>query len=227
MKLTYPLVSKILCLGSAVFALTSYTTAQYKSYKISVKGDTINVVDQKGLKQGKWVVHVDPLRGEPGYEEEGIFVNNEKEGQWRKYNLTGDFLSVENYRFGGKDGLCQYFTALGDLVRVESWRAYNPDAPYDTIPIYGADNNQIISYKIVKAEQYSVKHGDWVYHDPSSGLIIKTERFDRGRLMDAPKTEVVMEEEPMKKIKPQEVLDYEKKNAGKKKVRVRSGATGN
>ena len=60
-----------------------HADAQYKTYKISVKGDTINAIDQHGLKQGKWVVHVDPLRGEPGYEEEGVFKNNKKEGHWR------------------------------------------------------------------------------------------------------------------------------------------------
>jgi hypothetical protein len=29
------------------------------------------------------VVHVESLRGEPGYEEEGVFENNRKEGEWR------------------------------------------------------------------------------------------------------------------------------------------------
>lgn len=200
--------------------------AQYKSYQISVKGDTINIIDNKDLKQGKWVIHVDPLRGEKGYEEEGIFIDGKKDGAWRRYNLTGDFLALENYRFGGLEGQSQYYTALGDLLRVENWRAYNPDAPYDTIPIYGTDNNEILSYKIVKAEPYSVKNGDWTYYDPSTGRIIKVEKYDRGRLMQTPSNEVVVDE-PMKKIKPKEVLDYEKKNSGKKKIKVRSGETGN
>ena len=46
--------------------------AQYKKYTLSDKGDTLNAIDNKGLKQGKWILHVDELRGEPGYEEEGI-----------------------------------------------------------------------------------------------------------------------------------------------------------
>lgn len=200
--------------------------AQSKLFKISVNGDTINIVDSKNLKQGKWVIHVDPLRGEKGYEEEGIFVDGKKEGPWRRYNLSGDFLALENYRFGGLDGESQYYTNLGDLLRVENWRAYNPEVPYDTVPIYGMDNNQIISYKIVKAEQYSVKHGDWTFYDPSTGRIAKLEKYDRGRLLGAPSSDVVIEE-PMKKIKPKEVLEYEKKNAGKKKIKVRSGETGN
>jgi hypothetical protein len=203
------------------------TKAQVKTYKISVKGDTINVVDKNGLKQGKWVTHVDPLRGEPGYEEEGVFVNDKKEGLWRKYTLQGDILAIENYRYGGKDGLSQYFTPLGgDLIREENWRAYNPDAPYDTIPVYGTGSNEIISYKIVKAEQYSVKNGNWTYYDTETGRIMKIEKYDRGHLLNQPKAETVIDE-PMKKIVPKEVQEYEKKNSGKKKVKIRDGQTGN
>lgn len=200
--------------------------AQYKTYTLSPRGDTLNAIDKYNLKQGKWVVHVDPLRGEPGYEEEGVFVNGKKEGMWRKYTLQSDLIAVENYRYGGKDGLSQYYTPYGELIREENWRAYNPDSPYDTIAIYGTGSNEIISYKIVKAEQYSVKDGNWTYYDPGTGRIIKSEKYDRNRLLNAPKNEVVTEE-PKKIAKPAEVLEYEKKNSGKKKVKVRDGQTGN
>lgn len=210
--------------------LTVVAFGQPKSFVLGVKGDTINIVDKNGLKQGRWVVHVDPLRGEPGYEEEGVYVNDKKEGLWRKYSLTGDIIAMENFFKGGKDGLSQYFTPFGDLIREENWRAYNPDSPYDTIPIYGEGNNEIINYKIVKAEPYSVKHGNWTYYDPQTGRIIKTDKYDRNRLLSSPIADMlsqeVDDEEPMKKIKPKEVLEYEKKNSGKKKVRVRDGRTG-
>ncbi len=209
----------------AVLTLGFFTTkAQYKKYVISVKGDTINAIDNYGSKQGKWVVHVDPMRGEPGYEEEGIFSDGKKEGLWRRYTLQGDLTAIESYQFGGRDGLSQYFTPFGDLIRDENWRAYNPNSPYDTIPIYGTETNQIISYKIVKAEQYSVKHGTWTFYDPKTGRIAKTEEYDRNRLLNGPKKEVAAMEKP-KYEKPQEVLEYEKKNSGRKKVKVRDGQT--
>ncbi len=198
--------------------------AQLKSYKISVKGDTLNAVDQKGLKQGKWVVHVDPLRGEPGYEAEGIFINDHKEGAWRKYSLQGDLIGLENYKKGDKDGLSQYFSPLGNLLREENWRAYDPGQPYDTIAIYGTGNNEITGYKIVKAEPYSVKDGEWTYYD-RSGIIIKTEKYDRGHLVEPAKKTEEVAEEPMKKIVPKEVVEYQKKNSHKKKVTVRDGST--
>ena len=46
-----------------------------------------------------------------------------------KIYLQSDLLAVENYKLGGKDGLCQYFTPMGELIREENWRAYNPDHP--------------------------------------------------------------------------------------------------
>ncbi|MEP6711693.1 MAG: hypothetical protein ABJA37_04710 [Ferruginibacter sp.] len=200
--------------------------AQYKEFKINSKADTINIVDQKGIKQGKWVMHTDELRGEPGYEEEGIFKNGAKEGMWRRYNLEGDIIAVENYSKGGKDGAQQYFTYLGDLVREENWKGYNPDAPYDTIAVYGTGSNEIVDFKIVKAEQYSVKNGEWKYYDPSDGRLIKTEQWERNYLVepDAAKKDVVTG--PKKKVeKTAEMLEWEKKNKGKKKV-VRDGHTG-
>jgi len=39
----------------------------WDSYLISVKGDTINCLDKKKMKQGKWVIRTEALRGEPGY----------------------------------------------------------------------------------------------------------------------------------------------------------------
>jgi hypothetical protein len=199
--------------------------AQSKSFRISSKGDTLNVTDNNGLKQGKWVVHVNPLRGEPGYEEEGVFVNGKKEGHWRKYTLMGDLIAYENYKNGDKEGKSEYFTNLGDLIRVENWRGYNPDQPYDTIPVYGTGSNEILNYKIVKAQAYSVKDGEWTYYEPGTGKIIKTENYDRGYLMNPSKTSDFVSEEPMKKIVPKEVLEYQEKNKHKKQVKVRDGST--
>ncbi len=216
-------MKKIFFFPIVLLFFISTASAQYKNYKISVKGDTINIVDHDGLKQGKWVVHVDPLRGEPGFEEEGVFVNDKREGTWRKYTLQGDFIAFENYKHGDKDGNWKFFTRFGDLEREENWHAYNPDQPYDTIPIYGTGNNEIISYKIVKAEPYSVKDGTWTFYE--NGRIVKTEEFDRGHLLKPAQTESVVSEEPMKKIVPKEVLEYRKKNSKKKSVKVIDGST--
>ena len=57
----------------ALMVSVSAKAQQWKDYMISVKGDTLNRVDKKGMKQGPWIVKMPDLRGEPGYEEEGFF----------------------------------------------------------------------------------------------------------------------------------------------------------
>ncbi len=223
--------NKILVLVFLYFVPYLHAQAQYKSFKISAKGDTINKIDKKGLKQGKFVLRTEELRGEPGFEEEGVYKNDTKEGIWRRYNLLGDPTGFETYLHGGKDGLQQYYSPLGELLREENWRGYNPEAPYDTIAIYGTGSNEIVDYKIVKAEQYSTKQGMWRYYEPVTGRLLKTEEWDRNNLLlpNAPKKELGSGNS-LKGIKKEvaktpEMLEWEKKNKGKKNV-VRSGQTG-
>ena len=221
----------LIMVGILLFAVNG--SAQYKDYKLSPQGDTLNATDKKGLKQGKWVVSVGELRGEPGYDEEGMYKDGKKTGPWRRYNSTGDILAIENYRFGGKDGVQQYFSFLGELQREEAWRAYNPDAPYDTIPVYGTGSNEILSYKVIRAEQYSVPHGEWKQYTPD-GRQSKYEKYDRGHLLkeneDKTATAAVtktVEEAPKEKVKTKEILEYEKKYSKKKRKQLeRVGKTG-
>jgi antitoxin component YwqK of YwqJK toxin-antitoxin module len=220
-------IQQLLLMTIIQFLFLMNGIAQYKSFKLNAEGDTLNAIDKKDMKQGKWVLHVEPLRGEPGYEEEGIFKNNGKEGIWRKYSLTGDIIAVENYKLGGKDGIQQYYTYLGDLIREESWRGYDPDAPYDTIAVYGEGNNEILEYKIVKAEQYSVRHGEWKYFDAGSGRLVKVEKYERGHLekpIDNAKTAVPQPAKKKEVEKTPEMIEWEKKNKGKKNV-IRDGRT--
>ncbi len=218
--------------------------AQWKDYKIGPKGDTLNRVDMKGKKQGPWVIHLDEMRGERGYEEEGYFENDAKEGTWRRFSLEGDLIAIENYKKGNLDGKNTYFTYVGDLEHEESWRAPNPDSPYDTVAIYDInDPNKVIRYEVIKTEGKSYKHGTWRFYDPSTGTIVKTEKWfmdkpaanatagsnsdDDLRPLDISDGQAAADTAAKKTIpKPKEILDFEKKNSGKKKVKVRDGRTG-
>lgn len=199
-------------------------SGQYQSFQLSPKGDTLNAIDKNNLKQGKWVTKVGELRGEPGYEEEGFYKNDKKTGPWRRYNDVGDILAIENYKFGGKEGIQEYFSFLGDIQKHEEWKGYNPNALFDTIPIYGQGNNEITGYKIVKAQQYSVPHGEWRYY-AAGGRIINTEQYDRGQLLKKPTPTVAITtpndsseaQKPKEKVKTPEILEYEKKYSKKKR----------
>lgn len=229
------------------FLLIGYDSfSQCKEYIIGVKGDTLNCVDMKGRKQGRWVVRVETVRGERGYEEEGVFENGKKEGVWRRFSLEGDLIAVEGYRWGNKHGRSMYLNHMGQPVREESWKAVNPDNPYDTVDIYDInDPTKVVEKRVVKLEGFTLKHGTWKYYDPFSGRMEKSEEWyldklkTRGMDDDLAPIDVTdhanagnasaEESDPEKKkvAKPQAVLDFEKKNAGKKKIKVRDGSTGN
>ena len=212
---------------------------QWKDYIISVKGDTLNRVDMYGKKQGPWWLKMESVRGEKGYEEEGYSLNGRKEGFWKRFSLMGDKLAEENYRWGNKNGKCTYYNLTGGILREESWKAVNPDNPYDTVDVYDLhDPTKVVDKAVVKLDGYSLKHGLWSFYDPMEGVIIKTERFwldkpviansavdDDLKPIDIGKSKT---DTATKKVsKPQAVLDYEKKNSGKKSIKVRDGRTGN
>jgi len=201
--------------------------AQLKSYIISPSGDTLNVVDANNIKQGPWVVRVEDLRGEPGYEEEGFFIDGKKEGTWRRYTLMGDLTGIENFKWGEKDGKQQYFTKMGDLLREESWRATNPENPYDTLEVPDPEVPNRYETKIIKLEVASVAHGTWKYYDPATGFITKQETYffgqpDKNSTITG-KNGAVADKKAADK--PKEVEEWEKKNSGKKKIKVRDGST--
>jgi len=224
-------MKKILSLSclSLCLVLVQYVPAfaQYKSFKISAKGDTINVIDASGKKQGKWVNRVEELRGEPGYEEEGNYKNGVKNGGWRLYTLDGDLLGIENYKMGGKDGIQQYYTYVGELIREESWRGFDPEHPYDTIPIYGTGNNEIIEFRIVRAEPYSVKQGTWKYYDPGTGMMTRQEEWVLNNIVkgNGSTTASIATTDKKKVEKTPEMVEWERKNKGKKNA-IRDGRTG-
>ncbi|HTN05788.1 hypothetical protein [Agriterribacter sp.] len=200
--------------------------AQLKNFIISVKGDTLNRIDNNNKKQGPWVVHVDALRGEQGYEEEGYFADDKKEGAWRKYNLVGDLTAIENYKWGEKDGKQQYYTKMGDILREESWRATNPENPYDTVQVPDPAIPDKWETKVVKLEVATVAHGAWKFYDPNTGFITKEEHYFFGQKEKGTGNTVATAASEKTAEKPKAVTEWEKKNSGKKKVKVRDGSTG-
>ncbi|MFZ5976522.1 MAG: hypothetical protein GTN67_08280 [Hydrotalea flava] len=219
--------------------------AQCKTFMISDRGDTLNCIDMNNKKQGKWLIHLDELRGEPGYEEEGEYKDNLKEGRWRRYSLMGDLIAVENYRWGNKDGQQEYFYN-GSLEHVESWKAIDPQKKYDTIYVPDLYDEYKVDKKIIKINAYAVKDGVWKYYLPGSSSLIRTETYSYDAIVKPKpvgvhqkdtsantinKNTLLQDSLPKEKVntgnKPKEILQFEKKNQHRKKVKVRDGTTGN
>ena len=199
----------------AIIAPSDLKAQLWIDYQLTANGDTINRVDQLKRKQGPWVIRLEEVRGEPGYEEEGFFKYDKKEGQWRRYSLMGDLIAVENYKGGFRDGRQLYYTRMGDLLREESWKSVDPENPYDTIEVPDLDNPSRTLLKIIKHESAEVRHGVWKHYDPAMGTVVKTERFlygqpentNQGQKTPKPVT-------PLKPV-PKEIQEYEQKKKGK------------
>lgn len=214
----------------------SSAMAQCKTFKLSDRGDTLNCVDKHGKKQGSWVVSMPELRGNPGYEEEGEYLDDKRFGIWRKYTPQGDLMAVESYSWGLKNGKSQYYSLLG-LEREESWWAIDPVKAYDTFDVPDLYEDGKYRQVVVKNEGRSMRHGTWTWYDTQTGFVQRTEDFIRDSainplavfgLSNKRKKEPADSGKTAKKPeKPSVVQEWEKKNAGKKKIKVRDGSTGN
>lgn len=210
--------------------------SQCKIYQLNEKHDTINCINLKNYKQGYWYTRVVNNHGEPGYQESGFYKDDKKEGRWTRLNLIGDTIAEENYKWGCKNGVQRYYNLMG-LLREESWKATDPENPYDTVRVYDLNVPDKYDLKVVKVEASSVKHGTWIYYDPERGAVTKTEEYVIDQLVSNKKSITALNDSVMaaqknlldtsaiNKNKPPEVLKYEKKNA-KKKIKVRDGETG-
>ncbi|MFZ9695341.1 MAG: toxin-antitoxin system YwqK family antitoxin [Chitinophagaceae bacterium] len=190
---------------------SSFTaSAQWKDFLLTKRGDTLNRVDLVGKKQGPWVVTVPELRGERGYEEEGYFVNDQKEGIWKKFSPEGVKIAEENYRWGKLQGKQLYFSFNGGLIREESWRAMDPANAYDTVVIYDLkDPDKMVGEVVVKNEGLSMRHGQFVYYDPRTGSVLQTEYYVMNKLQEE------AEQKPIRDTIPRElprvVQEFDKK----------------
>lgn len=214
------------CIWSILLLFYISGQAQWKDYTLNANGDTLNRIDKQDRKQGPWTHRYETVRGEPGYEEEGFYKDNRKEGEWRLFSLSGDLVGVENYRWGLKDGPCKYYSMHGDLRLEQAWKALNPDKIYDTIDVEDPDKFNSYRQVVIKNEGAAIRHGVWKYYDPETGSLLRSETYVLGKLETEPTAAKPEAGEKKTIAKPKEVLEFEKKNQGKKKVKVKDGSTG-
>lgn len=171
------------------------------------------------------------MRGNPGYDEQGEYLEDRRDGFWTRYNLMGDLVAVLSYKWGNLDGVSQFYTIAG-LEREESWRAMNPNKAYDTLDVEDVNNENHYVKVVVKNDGKSMKHGTWKWYRPGGMSIIKTEVYFLNKIKlpgdDAAASDssaTVKKPEP-KKVVPKEVQQFDKKNSNKKTTKVRDGKTG-
>jgi len=104
------------CCALLAFVWITIQSAQSQQY---------NTTDARGFKQGAWIVQGSMLQ-DPSYKpdskvEEGIYVDNEKDGVWKKYWPNGTVRSEINYSKGKPNGSYKLFYANGKLEESGRW----------------------------------------------------------------------------------------------------------
>lgn len=88
-------------------------------------GTTTNSVDDDGLKQGYWVVKGymtdDVNYGRNDVVSEGAYIDNRKEGLWKKYTVVGKLRSEIEYVHNRPEGKYVIYYANGQVEESGSW----------------------------------------------------------------------------------------------------------
>ena len=100
---------------------------QSRSYEIASNGkDTLNLIDNLGKKQGKWILkgkHKPGTCYEPEQKtEEGKYTNNNKIGKWLEYHCNGSLKNQLTFQNGRPDGYAVMYHNNGKIYEEGIWR---------------------------------------------------------------------------------------------------------
>lgn len=100
--------------------------AQFISFEKGVSGDTINVIDNFGKKQGKWIIKGKHKQGTcytaEQKVEEGKYVDNRKIGKWLEYYCNGNLKNQLTFQNGRPDGYMIMYHENGKVMEEGSWK---------------------------------------------------------------------------------------------------------
>jgi len=127
------------------------------SFGISESGDTINLTDENGLKQGYWDVTERNVRSR------GHYQDGQMHGSWLFYHPRGFLARLETYENGRKNGIYIAIDSRGYLSKEE----FYVDDELDGLAIeykYGGNPQSKIHYR------KGVKHGKLTITSTGKGL---------------------------------------------------------
>jgi antitoxin component YwqK of YwqJK toxin-antitoxin module len=108
--------------------MLSYGYAQPQSYELDPSNgkDSINIIDFKGLKQGRWIIFG---KSKPNtcYQptskvEEGKYTDNRKNGIWKEYYCNGNTKNKITFQNGRPDGYAIMYHENGKIAEEGTWK---------------------------------------------------------------------------------------------------------
>lgn len=160
------------------------------SFELLENGDTINKLDHKKRRQGKWLLVNKGGYGEDDFIEFGAYDSDIRTGVWKTYTMDGVIISQEFYKQGNKNGEARYYED-GFLYCVGNYLALRSKYDYDTIMVEDPITN-LEKPVILKTSVGSVRHGFWTYYDPPS--------TDVKRVLEYQVDEIIYEKEYSAKV---------------------------
>jgi antitoxin component YwqK of YwqJK toxin-antitoxin module len=151
------------------------------SFEVLDNGDTINKLDVKNRKQGRWIISHEAHYGEEGFHEVGSFVDNIKQGKWNTYTLDGQIISEENFKAGNKDGEAKYYEN-GYLYCVGNYLALRAKSKYDTILVEDAIT-EVMKPVVVETSMGSLKHGFWTFYNAPKTTVSKVIEYQADEII--------------------------------------------
>jgi MORN repeat protein len=87
--------------------------------------DTINIIDNNGLKEGHWIVFGENMSSscyQPKQKvSEGYYINDKKDGTWYEYYCDDKIKSIIEFKEGRPNGKCVTFHPNGAVNETGTW----------------------------------------------------------------------------------------------------------
>ena len=154
-----------------------------------------NKRDDQKRKQGEWSEEVAATRGEDGYTWEGAYVDDRKEGLWKKYAPSGSMIAEENYKHNVLNGPARYFYLNGTLSAEGNFVAKDID---DTVETYRVIDpiTQEEKFEEIKRNATSLRDGLWKIYDEEGNMV--KEYYKRGEPVSPEELDTITNKVPKK-----------------------------
>ncbi|SFW24301.1 toxin-antitoxin system YwqK family antitoxin [Chitinophaga sancti] len=177
--------------------ILAFSVLQLLCFLVYSQGFTIkqNKRDDQKRKQGEWSEEVAATRGEDGYTWEGTYVDDRKEGLWKKYAPSGGLIAEENYKHNVLNGPARYFYLNGLVSAEGSFVAKDID---DTVETYRVIDpiTQEEKFEEIKRSSNSLRDGLWKIYDEDGNMV--KEYYKRGEPVSPEELDTITSKVPKK-----------------------------
>jgi len=174
-----------------------FSVLQLLCFFVYSQGFTIkqNKRDDQKRKQGEWSEEVAATRGEDGYTWEGTYVDDRKEGLWKKYAPSGALIAEENFKHNALNGPARYFYLNGLVSAEGNFVAKDID---DTVETYRVIDpiTQEEKFEEIKRNSNSLRDGLWKIYDEDGNMV--KEYYKRGEPVSPEELDTITNKVPKK-----------------------------